>query len=348
MILVTGAPGWLGNRLLEALTGKIAELNDLVKDVQSTEIRCLCLPGSDTAWIKSLSNNIKIYSGDVTEKNTLNDFFKGSEGAIIFHLVGVIHPTRGIKQLYEVNVEGTKNILDMALQNKAGKVLIMSSNSQSGTNPNKEHRFTEESPYNPYMNYGRSKMKMEILAKQYISEKNMDITIIRGCWFYGPHQPDRQTEFFTMIKNGGFPLLGKGDSVRSMSYVDNLCQGLIKAAQHTISKGKIYWIADERAYQMNEIISTVSDILKNDFGMQVKEKQMNLPAFIGDIAQIADWFLQTIRVYNQKIHVLSEMNKTIACSVELAKKEIGYKPHIELREGMRRSIEWCLKKGQKI
>ena len=55
-----------------------------------------------------------------------------------------------------------------------------------------------------------------------------------------------------------------------------------------------------------------------------------------------------VGLYNQKIHVLSEMNKTIACSVEKARGELGYRPGVELREGMRRSIAWCLENGQEL
>ena len=51
---------------------------------------------------------------------------------------------------------------------------------------------------------------------------------------------------------------------------------------------------------------------------------------------------------SSEIHVLSEMNKTIACSVDKARDELGYRPGVELREGMRRSVEWCLANGQEI
>ena len=54
--------------------------------------------------------------------------------------------------------------------------------------------------------------------------------------------------------------------------------------------------------------------------------------------------LQALGAYNQKIHVLSEMNKTIACSVEKAKSELGYRPAVSLEEGMRRSLQWVWQK----
>ena len=65
---------------------------------------------------------------------------------------------------------------------------------------------------------------------------------------------------------------------------------------------------------------------------------MKLPAFAGNIAELMDGAIQKFGLYNQKIHVLSEMNKTIACSIEKAKKELGYNPTISLEEGMRRSL----------
>jgi nucleoside-diphosphate-sugar epimerase len=48
------------------------------------------------------------------------------------------------------------------------------------------------------------------------------------------------------------------------------------------------------------------------------------------------------------VHVLGEMNKTIACSVERAKAELGWEPGPGLREGMRRSVEWCLANGHEL
>jgi nucleoside-diphosphate-sugar epimerase len=127
-----------------------------------------------------------------------------------------------------------------------------------------------------------------------------------------------------------------------------LCQGLILAGNANNVRNKVYWIADETPYSMNYILDTIEDILRNDFSIQCIGSRLKLPSFISDLAYYLDKFMQAIGMYHQKIHVLSEMNKTIACSIDLAKKELGYKPLISLREGMRRSISWMLENGQKI
>ena len=63
---------------------------------------------------------------------------------------------------------------------------------------------------------------------------------------------------------------------------------------------------------------------------------------------MVDLTLQSLGLYHQKFHVLSEMNKNIACTIGKAEKELGYDPKIALEEGMRRSLRWVLDQGWKI
>ena len=136
--------------------------------------------------------------------------------------------------------------------------------------------------------------------------------------------------------------------MRSMAYIDNLVNGLILSAEYFSSNGEIFWIADEEPYSMKEIVFTVKNLLKNEFGLEVSSKQVYLPSAISDIARAADFMAQSLGLYFQKIHVLSEMNQTIACSVAKAKDLLEYKPEVKLEEGMRRSIDWCLRNNRTI
>jgi nucleoside-diphosphate-sugar epimerase len=184
-------------------------------------------------------------------------------------------------------------------------------------------------------------MERAVIARQ----DRIQTVIIRAPWFYGPNQPPRQTLFFSMIRDGKMPIVGDGQNLRSMAYVDNLCQGLMLAAETESAAGRIYWIADKRPYSMNEIVDTVERLLETEFGQECAHKRTRLPGVASEVAWLADKSLQALGIYNQKIHVLSEMNKTIACSVALAEKELGYIPAIELEEGMRRSIQWIQARG---
>ena len=125
----------------------------------------------------------------------------------MFHLAGIIHPSRKTKELFEINVQGAKNILEAAIRSRVKRFVVISSNSPAGTNPHKDHLFTEDTPYNPHMLYGRSKMEMEILVDNTFRRGDIETVILRPCWFYGPGRPLRQTLFFSMIKNGSAPIV---------------------------------------------------------------------------------------------------------------------------------------------
>lgn len=336
--LVTGAPGWLGSTLVECLLKGMPEVADLSAPLGEREVRCLVLPGSNTRELTSMSPRVRLVEGDLAEPASLEAFVKGAAGATLFHVAGVIHPTRGTQQFYTVNVEGTRKLLELAKREKVRRFVHVSSNSPIGTNPSPDHLFDERSPYNPYMKYGHSKMLAEELVKSAGRDGGLETVIIRPPWFYGPRQPERQKLFFTMIQTGKVPIVGSGENKRSMAYVDNICQGLLRCERVEAAKGGIYWIADERPYTMNEIVDTIERVLERDFGLQVAHKRMRMPGIVSEVAWLVDKIMQSVGLYHQKIHVLSEMNKSIACSIELAKKELGYRPHIALEEGMRRSI----------
>jgi nucleoside-diphosphate-sugar epimerase len=347
LTLVTGAPGWLGTRLVQALAQGLPDVPALAKPDPDRRIRCLVLPGLPAAPLTALSPNVEVVQGDLLDPASLAPFFRDAAGATLLHLCGLIHPRR-IRELYQVNVEGTRNVVGGAVRAGVARVVAISSNSPAGCNPNPEHRFDEHAPYRPYMHYGRSKMLMEQAVAEASERGEIETVVLRPCWFYGPGQPPRQSRFFTMIKDGKAPIVGGGESRRSMSYVDNTCQAIVLAARTPGAAGKTYWVADRRAYSMNEIVDTVERLLEREFGMPVAHKRLRLPNVASGVAYAVDNVLQGIGLYNQAIHVLSEMNKTIACSIDRAEHELGYAPTVDLEEGMRRSIRWCLDQGQTI
>jgi nucleoside-diphosphate-sugar epimerase len=130
-----------------------------------------------------------------------------------------------------------------------------------------------------------------------------------------------------------------------MAYVDNICQGLVLCDRTAAAAGNIYWIADRTPYSMNEIVATIEKVLEADFKIPVAHKVKKLPGLASSVAFGIDAVTQGLGIYLQKIHVLSEMNKTIACTIAKAERELGYDPKIGLAEGMKRSIAWALERG---
>jgi len=215
----------------------------------------------------------------------------------------------------------------------------VSSNSPAGLNLSPNTLMVESDPPRPYLNYGLSKLQSEWLINDAFRAGRLPTTILRPCWFYGPHQPLRQTRFFNMIKGGHPIIVGKGDNLRSMSYVDNIVQALLLAERSPAAAGRTYWIADRRPYSFIEIIDTVARVL----GVHVRPRY--LPRITSDFARFADSLIQMSGLYNQEVHVAGELAATIAVSIDAAVKDLGYDPEIELEEGMRRSVAWCRAQG---
>jgi nucleoside-diphosphate-sugar epimerase len=337
--LITGAAGWLGQGLVQALIHGLSDDDRLREPQCGLRLRCMVLPGESSPVLEQQTGRIEVVHGDIRDPAACAQFCADAQGAVLFQIAGVIHPQR-VRDFYQVNVEGTKNVLDAAAAAGARRAVVVSSNSPCGCNRSRYHAFDESSPYNPYMNYGRSKMLMEHAARAIQQSGRLETVIVRPPWFYGPFQPPRQSLFFRMIRDGKAPIVGDGDNLRSMAYIDNLSQGLILAAVTRHASGQTYWIADDRPYTMNEVIDTIERLLENEFDVPCAHKRLRLPSLASEVAWFADKALQGLGLYHQKIHVLSEMNKTIACSVEKAKRELGYRPTVALEEGMRRSLKW--------
>jgi nucleoside-diphosphate-sugar epimerase len=345
--LVTGAPGWLGTRLVQSLAEGLAEVPALASG-SDREIRVLVCGGADTAALLKIRGNVRLFPGDVTDPSSLAAFCNGAEGATLFHGAGIIHPERGIRQLYDVNEGGTRNLLHAATSHGVRRFIHVSSNSPIGLNPSADHVFDEDAPYRPYMHYGKSKKRGEDLVNQAHASGAIETVIIRPPWFYGTNQPERQSRFIRMVRDGKAPIVGPGSNRRSMAYIDNICQGLLLCERQAHARGRTYWIADERPYPMTEIIDTIERVLEEDFSVRVAHRRMRLPGLAAEVAVASDWLLQSAGLYVTPLHVLGEMNKTIACSIERARRELGYEPRIALREGMRRSIQWMLDQGMPI
>lgn len=343
--ILTGGSGWLGRRVALALTRGNAELGILGSGGKN--VRCLLPVGENGNELENLG--VKITRGDINDSFALDLLMQNSAGGILIHMAGLIHPRGRVEMFDLINVKGVSNALEMAKRHGIKRMIVMSSNSPFGGNISQTNLFTESSSYSPYMGYGKSKMRMEMLLVDHMkSGLNPEITILRSPWFYGPGQPTRQTLFFTMIKQGKFPVIGDGMNRRSMGYVDSLALGILLATHKNEAANQIFWLADKRPYTMLEIINGIKEVMRNDFGIKVSPKQLMLPSFISDVARMSDGMIQFFGFYNQKIHVLSEMNMTIACSINKAEEILGYSPLVELKEGMRRSIDWCLRNGQKI
>lgn len=331
--VVTGAPGWLGTSLVDALANG-ARYRSLTTTPR--KVRCIVQPAADATPLERLGANVEIVRADLRDPRSLDGVCAGA--AAVYHAAGIVHP-RKVQDLYDVNVGGTRNILGAAIEGKAKRFVLVSSNSPAGLNDSAGRLMVEDDPPRPYLNYGLSKLQAEWLVNDAHRAGRIEGAIARPCWFYGPNQPPRQSKFFRMIKGGKPIIIGRGDNLRSMSYIDNSVQGLLLLGEREKAAGNTYWITDRRPYSFIEIIETVAKIL------EVEVRPRYLPTFGSDVARLVDSLLQMAGMYQQEIHVAGELAASIAVSNEAARRDLGYDPEVELEEGMRRSIAWCQANG---
>ncbi|MDA1061010.1 MAG: NAD-dependent epimerase/dehydratase family protein [bacterium] len=325
--LVTGFPGWLGTRLVEVLSSPSHELQKYSSG-EERMVKALSLPGLDVP-----ETNAEIVRGDVLDAESLKNALKGVE--TVFHCVGLIHPHKKVSELFEVNVNGTENMLKAAADAGVRRFIFVSSNSPAGVNKTHDTLMKEGDSERPYMAYGKSKSQAEALVNRYHSEGKLETVILRPCWFYGPGQPARQLRFFNMIKAGNPIMFGNGRNLRSMSYLDNTIQALLLAEKVDKANGRTYWVSDERAYTTNEIYETIAKLLN------VQLRPRRLPAISSWICEKVDALVQATGFYSTDFHVAGEMAKSIACDISKAKEELGYRPTVGLEEGMRRSVDFA-------
>ncbi|HUF32494.1 MAG TPA: NAD(P)-dependent oxidoreductase [Acidimicrobiales bacterium] len=334
-VVVTGASGWLGTNLVRALA------------TDRARVRCLVHRPEEVALLEVVGPTVEVVAGDLRDPDAVDRLFEGMGGATVFHCGSVIHPRSLVRELFDVNVGGTQLVLDRARRAGTGRFVHVSSNSPFGANDRPTDRFTEDSPFNPYLAYGQSKLEAEQLVQRSHDRGDVTTVILRPPWFYGPHQPARQSRFFAAVRRGRFPIIGDGTQQRSMVYVGNLVDGMQRAEVAAGAPGQAYWIADAEPYELNTIIDTVRTALMAE-GLAVSGRGVRVPRMVGEVAATIDRLLQERGRYVQAVHVLGELKDTIACDISRARAELCYEPSVALLEGMRTSIRWCIEHGHAL
>lgn len=330
--IVTGASGWLGTNLVRALVA------------QSRPVRALVQHSDEGSRLEVIGPEISTVVGDVRDPAALDALFGDVSDPTVFHVAAVIHPA-SVREFFDINVGGTELVVDQTRRSGAERMVHVSSNSPFGANARPTERFVEDSPFNPYMGYGESKLEAEHIVRRGHDRGDIDAVIVRAPWFYGPYQPARQSQWFRTLRRGRFPLIGDGTQQRSMVFTQHLVQGLLRAEATPEASGRAYWIADAEPYELRTVLATVREALAAE-GLAVSGGQPRLPRVVGVVAAKADGVLQARGKYIQALHVVGELKDTIACDITRARTELGYDPHTSLLDGMRASIRYCLDHGE--
>lgn len=234
---------------------------------------------------------------------------------------------------YDVNVEGTKNILKLLDELKINSLIFTSSVAIYGLNKNNPKENHVEDPFN---HYGKSKWVAEetILNWYNNNPKEKSITIIRPTVIFGERNRGNVYNLFKQISSGKFMMIGKGVNKKSMAYVGNVA-ALLKNIIENDEKGyRIFNYADKPDLSMSELVDIISK------KMNLNISKIKIPYILGIfIGYIFDLFSFITR---KKLSVSSIRVKKFCATTQFDASKIHsvFKPPYSLKEGINKTLEY--------
>lgn len=278
-VLVTGASGFIGSALVNALTKKGNEVTCLIRNEQRKE--------------KFHDLNVRFVIADVTQRDALFEALKDLDVDVLFHLAA-INPIEKDKKLQErVNIDGMRNVVDASLKGKVGLFVYAQGTGVFGDV--KGEWIDESRARNPDTDFTRTRSKAEEMLWDANKTNGLPATVTILGDVYGP------SGWFTdiivnKIRDGSFKIPGSGDYYRSFVHVDDVASALALIAEKS-AKNNTYIVCDDEPAKFVDFVNYVADKL----GMKRPGK---VPAFMAKMAVGSDMIkllTYSIRAKNAKI-----------------------------------------------
>jgi len=321
-VLVTGATGFTGGYLVRALVQSGLSVRVIVRSAARSDF---------------LPPGVQILQADITDPVAVS---RAAEGVgVIYHLAAAYREAAHNEGGYHrINVEATRNLLEAAACHGVDRFVHCSTVGVLGhvANPPAD----ETSPYAPGDPYQRTKCEAEILALSYARERGVPVAVARPTAIYGPGER-RLLKMFRMIANRRFIMLGRGDIYYHMVFVDDLVSGLRLLADHPAAQGEVFILGGDQYQRLNTIAAMVAEELG------VPLPGWRIPAWP---VQMAGSLCEAICVpfgiepplYRRRVDFFT---KSRAFSIEKARRILGYRPRVSLEDGLRRTLDWCIRAG---
>lgn len=337
--LITGGSGFIGSHLVEQLlknghsvinvdnfddfydykikinntlesTGKLFDFNFTNK---KTDIQKLIL--------ETASANYQLYYQDIRDLDGLDEIFQKHSIDLIIHLAALAGVRPSIErplEYQEVNIKGSMNLWELCKKHNIKKFVCASSSSVYGNNVKVPFSETDnvDRPISPY---AATKKSVEVIGHVYHHLYGIDMIQLRFFTVYGPRQrPDLAIHKFTnlILENKEIPFYGDGSTARDYTFVEDIIDGVLKSIRYLENHEHVYEIinlGESQVITLNEMLSTIEDVLKKS---AIKKQ---LPMQPGDVL------------------------KTNA-DITKAQSLIGYKPSTNFQNGIKKFVEWFLRK----
>jgi nucleoside-diphosphate-sugar epimerase len=322
--LVTGGTGVTGSALVRRLLdeGRAVVVLDNKEGYKTDELR---------------RRGAEIVIGTITDAATVDRCMRNV--TVVHHVAAAFREMHLPDREYaEINIEGTRIVAESALRQGVSKFVYCST---CGVHGDVKHPpATESSPIEPSDFYQRTKYEGELVTLA-CHERGLPSTILRPNAIYGPGDPGRYYMIFRRVKKGVFPMFGSGKTLYHSLYIDNLVDAFMLAEKSDRGLGQAYLIADEDYVEIEDLVRRVARAMGVDVRIphypvwplvvagHVVEKTckpfgISPPIF----PRRVDWF---------------RLDR--AFDIGKAKRELGYRPAIDLDEGLRRAHAWYVAEG---
>lgn len=323
-ILVTGGTGFTGTALVRRL---IEEGHDVVAlDYKE---------GLQVDALRAMGATVHI--GSVTDAQVVDRSMEGVE--VVHHLAAAFRELNVPERYYyDVNVNGTRTVLDAAVKHGVRRFIYCSTCGVHGNVARPPAG--EDAPIAPADYYQRTKYEAEPVVLEY-HRKGLPSVILRPAAIYGPGDPERFFMIFKRVKTGSFPMFGSGRTLYHPLYVDNLVDAFLLAQQPGVGDGRAYLIADEEYWPIEDIVVKVGKAL--DVPLTIKHYPVMPLVIAGHVFEtLCKPFKITPPIFPRRVDWYRQNR---AFDITAAKRDLGYRPAIGLDEGLRRTAAWYREKG---
>ncbi|MDJ0757863.1 MAG: NAD-dependent epimerase/dehydratase family protein [Woeseiaceae bacterium] len=322
---VTGATGFAGGSLCRHL---VRAGHDVVGLARKT---------SDRRELEELG--IKVVFGDIRESEGLASAMLGCD--VVFHLAAAFRETSLADADYQaINVDGTANVVRAAAEAGVDRFVHCSTIGvvgDTGSVPADESRpyVATDEPYN------RTKIEGEEVARQLFDELGMDGVIVRPTAGYGPGEM-RYLKLFKNVAKRRFVIFGSGETLYNLSYIDDLCSGLLLCATHPDAVGETFNLGGAENVTLNAFVNEVEKAVGAPSG---SVKHVPLWPILG-AARVVEAICKPFGVepplHRRRVGFFT-VNR--AANIEKARKLLGYDPQTSMDEGTRITADWYRDQG---
>lgn len=307
-VMVTGAGGFIGSHLVERLVEMGSKVRCFIRYTSRNNWGCLeFLPAN-------IRSNVEVFSGDLLNPESVA---RGMEGVDrVFHLgcliaipYSYIHP----REVVEINVVGTYNVLQAALKEEVEKVVHTSSSEVYGTAQyvpiDEKHLLQAQSPYSA------SKIGADKIAESFYLSYSLPVSIIRPFNTYGPRQSARAVipTIITQVLAGKEIFLGSMHPTRDFTYVEDVVDGFIKVAECKEAVGQVINVGSGKEISINELADKIIEIT-------------------GSKSRV---IFDATRIRPEQSEV-----ERLCADIKKAKEMLKWHPKLSLKEGLKRTVDW--------